>query len=41
MGDPKLEDMANYIIKHADIKINHKVDSNIEMQMQIAEAVKQ
>ena len=25
LGDPKVEDMANYIIKHADIKIDLKV----------------
>ena len=30
MGDPKVEDMSNYIIKHADIKINLKVNKNLE-----------
>ena len=38
MGDPKVEDMAAYIVKHADIGINVKT-KNLDQNMQIQDMV--
>lgn len=41
MGDPTLEAMASYIVKHADTKIDIKVNKNLDQTMQMKEAIKQ
>ena len=40
MGDPKVEDMAAYIVKHADIAINVKT-KNIDQNIQLQDMVRQ
>ena len=41
MGDPKMEEMIEYIVKHSDIEIVAKVHKNIEQQMQMREMMKE
>ena len=38
MGDPKVEEIAQYIVKHADVKISVSTN-NLEQNLQIQEMV--
>ena len=40
MGDPRVEDMAAYIVKHADVKISVST-KNLDQNLQIQEMVGQ